>query len=488
LQQHEGEIDDVAVMQAPPLDAILETAHEAFVSIDEEGRICAWNREAERTFGWAREAVIGRLLRDTIIPPRYREDHQTGLHRFLRTGAGPLLNTRVEITALHRSGREIPVELTVSALETDGRWTFHAFIHDISERRRASELQARLATLVEHSADAIFSRTSEGVITSWNPAAERLYGYRAEEVLGRTVDLVPAERVEEERELVSRALRGRPAQAVDIEALRKDGRHVDVAVTISPIRDDAGRVSELVLAARDVSARKEAQRALTRAYEEERHAAELKSQLVAVASHEIRTPLTSIVGFAATLLNRWDKLSEEEKLEFLGLIESQSQRLRHLTDDVLTFSRIGAGMTVLPAPVDVTQVATEVLAELRVEDTAATGSGVANADPGHVHQILLNFVANALAYGKPPYEVGVANGTGSVSVHVADRGVGVPQEFVPQLFQAYTRALDYHEPGTRGTGLGLAIAKGLAEANGGDVWYEPNPDGGACFCLRLPSA
>ncbi len=183
---------------ADNLERILETAHEAFISIDDEGRVLAWNREAERTFGWRRERALGRLLRDLIIPAPYRDRHQEGLRRFLETGEGPLIDKRIEMTALHRSGRELPVELTISALAENGTWTFHAFIHDISDRYRANELQARLATLVEHSADAIVSRSADGTITSWNPAAERLYGWRADEVIGRGIEVIVPEGVQVE--------------------------------------------------------------------------------------------------------------------------------------------------------------------------------------------------------------------------------------------------------------------------------------------------
>ncbi|MDP8910432.1 MAG: PAS domain S-box protein, partial [Actinomycetota bacterium] len=191
------------------LEAVLETAHEAFVSIDEDGRVRAWNREAERTFGWSKRAVLGRILRDLIIPERYRPRHDAGLQRFLETGEGPLLDKRIEITALHRSGHEFPVELTISALREDGRWSFNAFIHDISDRYRASEWQRRLASVVEHSADAIISRTTDGRITSWNRAAETLFGYSADEMIGETVErIVPSDREGESARLLHCVVEG----------------------------------------------------------------------------------------------------------------------------------------------------------------------------------------------------------------------------------------------------------------------------------------
>jgi PAS domain S-box-containing protein len=472
-----------------PLETVIENAHEAFVSIDEQGRIVAWNREAERTFGWAREAVLGDRLRDRLIPPQYRARHEEGLRRFLETGEGPLLNTRIEITALHRSGREIPVEMTISAVEQEGRWTFHAFIHDISERRRAGELQTRLATLVEHSADAIISRTAEGVVTSWNPGAERLYGYSAREMVGSAAyPIVPPDRAYEERLLLARVLRGEPVRAVETERLTKDGRRLDVSLTISPIRDDAGLVSEFSIIARDISASKEAQRTLAAAFEQLRQADELKSNLVAVASHEIRTPLTSIIGFATTMLDRWREIPDEDKLEFLHLIESQGQRLQRLTDEVLTLSRLEAGMTrSAPVELDVEQITREIVSELRLENEVeleTNGSAVALADPGHAHQILLNFLANAAAYGSPPLRVSLAEEAASLSIRVCDNGNGVPSAFVSRLFEPFARGFETEND--RGAGLGLAIAKGLAEVDGGEVWYEPNEPSGACFCLRLP--
>jgi PAS domain S-box-containing protein len=123
---------------------IIDTAHEAFISMDESGVITFWNRQAEETFGWPRSKAVGRLLRDTIIPPRYREAHQRGLEQFIATGQGPLLNKRIELEALHRDGRELPVELTISAMRTPNGYVFNAFLRDISERKRLpGELAAR---------------------------------------------------------------------------------------------------------------------------------------------------------------------------------------------------------------------------------------------------------------------------------------------------------------------------------------------------------
>jgi PAS domain S-box-containing protein len=471
---------------------VLETAHEAFLSMDEDGLIFAWNRAAERTFGWPREAVIGRALRDVVIPERYRRRHDEGLRRFLETGEGPLIDTRIEIEALHRSGREFPVELTISAGRSAGTWRFHALVHDISERQRASELQARLATLVEHSADAIISRTAEGLVTTWNPGAEQLFGYTADEMLGRTIDmLVPDHRAGEAHELLARVRGGEAVRSFETERVRKDGRVIDVSLTISPIRDDTGRVREVSMIARDITARKETERELERGYAELERVNELKSQFVAVASHELRTPLTSIRGFASTLLNRWDSLGDDDKRTFLGLIEGQSERLTRIVSEILTLARIEGGkMPASPKPVDVAAVARRVAAEQGLEETAEIVSderAVANADPDHVHRILVNYVGNAQTYGAPPYRISI-NGSGdAVVVRVCDHGAGVQEDVVGTLFEAFMQGRGASLSGS-GSGLGLAIVRGLAEAAGGRAWYEANEPRGACFCVSFPRA
>jgi PAS domain S-box-containing protein len=126
---------------------ILDTAHEAFVSMDGKGVIREWNSAAEETFGWPRAKVIGRPLAEVIIPPRFREAHQRGIEQFVKTGQGPLLGKRIELPALHRKGHELPVELTISPVKVQGGYTFNAFLHDVSERKRAEEDETRLTPL-----------------------------------------------------------------------------------------------------------------------------------------------------------------------------------------------------------------------------------------------------------------------------------------------------------------------------------------------------
>ena len=240
--------------------AVLDSALSAVLVMDTQGRIVDWNARAEKMFGWTRAEALGRVLAEAIIPQRYREAHQRGLERFLATGEGPVLNRPVELSALRRDGSEFAVELSISALKTGDVVTFCGFVTDITERKRMQEMRAQLANIVESSNDAIISNTLDGVITSWNPGAAKLFGYSAQEVLGKQIGmLVPPERVDEESEVLSGVARQRRFDQFETVRVTKDGRLIDVSVSISPMRDEHGNVIGASTIARDITDRKQAQ-------------------------------------------------------------------------------------------------------------------------------------------------------------------------------------------------------------------------------------
>jgi PAS domain S-box-containing protein len=236
---------------------IVESSFDAFIGIDSDGVITDWNAQAEATFGWFRSEAIGQTLSRLIIPERYREAHEKGLRRYFATGEGPVLNKRIEISGLHRTGRELPVELMISAIQWGGTCMFAAFLRDVSERQQTEETRARLAAIVESSDDAIISKTLDGIILSWNPAAERLFGYSSEEVVGQPMMLlIPPERRTEEPAILARVAGGGRVAHFETVRIRKDGRRIDVSVTISPIKDSLGRIVGASKIARDITERK----------------------------------------------------------------------------------------------------------------------------------------------------------------------------------------------------------------------------------------
>lgn len=232
----------------------------------------------------------------------------------------------------------------------------------------------------------------------------------------------------------------------------------------------------------------------TRALVREREHAESLREFVAIASHDLRTPLTVIKGFTALMDERWASLPDADKKGYVTRIDRQADQLSRLVDDLLTISRIeGRALKSRPEPVSVA-CAVEDAIEGNVEARHGVRVDVADdlgvtADPTHVQRILRNMIANAIAYGVPPVEIDACRVPGGVEIRVSDHGPGVPDAFVPQLFEKFARLDKKLSTATKGTGLGLYIVRGLARAAGGDAWYEPTGSaGGACFAVRLPAA
>lgn len=230
---------------------------------------------------------------------------------------------------------------------------------------------------------------------------------------------------------------------------------------------------------------------LRRANEELRTADEMKSHFVAVTSHELRTPLTSILGFATTLLRFWPRLSDKQRRDQVAIIDEQARRLARLVDDLLTLSRIEAGvLETRPKDLELRETvrsAIEAFPELNdgVEVTVDPGIRV-TADPDHLQQILVNYLSNALRYGAPPFGVEAVGSDEWVDLRVRDAGPGVPETFEGRLFEKFAQAPSAR--GSGGTGLGLSIVRGLAENLGGRAWYEPARPRGSCFAVRIPAA
>src|SRR5207249_4420010 len=177
--------------------------------MDAAGRVREFNPASERVFGFTRAEAIGQELAELIIPARIRERHRQGLAHYLKTDEGPLLGKLIEIEALRRDGTEILVQLAITALEIDGSPIFTAYLRDITERRRAEEANRRLAAIIESSGDAIISKDLDEMITSWNEEAERLFGYSADEIIGKPITiLVPPDRRDEELGIIERIRQG----------------------------------------------------------------------------------------------------------------------------------------------------------------------------------------------------------------------------------------------------------------------------------------
>ncbi|MGH2979660.1 MAG: PAS domain S-box protein [Solirubrobacterales bacterium] len=216
--------------------AVLESAIDSVITMNHEGRVVEFNPAAERTFGYRRSDAAGRLVREIIVPPHLRDQHQRGLKRYLETGEGPLIGTRTEITAMKADGSEFPVEISITRIGQDDPPMFAAYVRDVTARKAAEQSVRRLAAIVEHSNDAIVATDLRGTIVAWNPAAEALYGWPAGEIIGRHISATaPVDRQNEASFLARQVAEGNAVAGHRTVRMRKDGSLVDVSLTLSPI-------------------------------------------------------------------------------------------------------------------------------------------------------------------------------------------------------------------------------------------------------------
>ncbi len=363
---------------------------------------------------------------------------------------------------------------------------------------RTAEL-AELGAIVNSSPDAILSTTRDGIVTSWNPGAERLYGWRSEEIVGQDVGMVvPAWRRDEEEVVLARVRRGEQVRS-ESERVRKDGSLVPVALTVSPIYG-GGAVIGMASIQQDITARRAAQADLEVARKEALESSQLKSEFLATMSHEIRTPMNGVIGLTSLLLET--RLDETQR-QYAEGVAGAGEALLAVINDILDFSKLEAGKVDLElANFDPRRLVEEVGSLLA--PTARKKSlemvaycrpevpAVLVGDAGRIRQVLLNLSSNAVKFtaaGEVAVTVrSVRDGAGRVAVRfeVADTGIGVSMADRERLFEAFSQADASTTRRYGGTGLGLAISRRLTEIMGGEIGVDSVVGAGSTFWFQLP--
>ena len=355
-------------------------------------------------------------------------------------------------------------------------------LHDeIDTRLRAEETMLQLAAIVESSNDAICGTTLDGLIQNWNHGAERLYGYSRHEVLGKHVSLIHAEQMKD-ADLLQRIAAGERVSRLETINLTKDGRKIEVSMTISPILDRTGQIVGASTIARDIT--------------DERVLDRLKSDFVGTVSHELRTPLSAIKGFLELVVDGEAGPINETQREFLDIAVRNSDRLGALINDLLDMSRIESDrLEMKSGPVDLGAVLAEVGATFRHE---AYTKGLVlreevpelpliRGDKSRLIQVFCNLVSNAIKY-TPKGEIGIraAPVGDGVEVMVYDSGIGLTPEEQALLFTKFFRGSNPVVTESRGTGLGLVIAKAILQAHQATIDVESRPGEGTRFRVVLP--
>jgi PAS domain S-box-containing protein len=400
------------------------------------------------------------------------------------------------------------VVIDSSALFEEGRFIHSQCItRDITERKRADEIQASLAAIVAASDDAIVGKTLDGIIRSWNAGAERLFGYTAAEAVGRSIELiVPAELRDEERSILARLGRGERITHFETRRVTKQGRRIDISLTVSPIRNSAGTIIGASKVARDISDRKRYEVERDLLLESERaartqaeQAGRLKDEFLATVSHELRTPLNGILGWAQ-LLKR-GRQDEQSVAEGLDAIERSGRVQAQIIDDLLDMNRIVSGKLrlelqstelapIIEAALETVRPSAEAK-NLRLQTMLSPRPGSISGDPTRLQQVVWNLLSNAVKFTPAGGTVRIAleRIDSQVEISVTDSGIGIKSEFLPHVFERFRQADSSISRQHSGLGLGLAIVKQIVELHGGSVSAVSEGEGlGSTFRIRLPIA
>lgn len=532
-------------LHATRMKSLMETSLDAIIVMDSRGVILDWNVKAESMFGWQKDEAVGRAVAETIIPLQHREAHTRGLMRFLATGEGPVLNKRVDITALHRTGREFSVELAVTASSIKDQWQFTAFIMDTSERKRAERrLAAQYAVTqvlaesptLEEAGEKILQVLCESL--GWEVGS--IWRVDRDANLLRCLEIWQDSKTKADEFMADSRQRtfapgvgmpgrvwsqGEPAWISDVltdpnfpraPMAAKAGLHGAVGFPIKIGKNVYGiieffshqvrvpdanlmqMVGEIGIKIGQFIERKETEAAL-----QERDLAKLsaeranqaKSEFLSRMSHELRTPLNAVLGFAQLL--EMEALNSEQQ-EHVQHILKGGRHLLTLINEVLDISRIEAGrMTLSLEPVSVSSVLGEAVDLIRPQAAGRNIQLVMQspwketiyvlADRQRMKQVLLNLLSNAVKYNREGGTLTVSCEAAPDSrcrLTVADTGGGIPPALMSRLFTPFDRL--GADATTEGTGLGLVLSRSLTMGMGGTLSVDSMEGRGTSASVELP--
>jgi PAS domain S-box-containing protein len=496
----------------------VEAFPDALVAVEPDGTIAQINSQAEELFGYRREELLGQKV-ELLVPERYRRNHQGHREDFAHNPKIRRMGAGLDLYGRRKDGSEFPVEISLSPIAAGDRPLVLSAIRDISDRKRIEEelrqahtelsrrtsqqigeYRGQLASIVDSSDDAIIGKDLDGRITAWNRGAERIYGYAAEEMIGKNVSLLaPRDRPDEIPKILERIRRGESVEHFDSVRIAKDGRRLDVSISVSPIREAGGRVIGASAIARDITAQKRAEEHLRQAQK-----MEAIGRLAGGMAHDFNNILGIINACTELLRTRVD--SKSDIGQYVTNMRKAVDRGASLTRQLLAFSRKNV---VQPQVLDLNERlkdVTKLLRPLMGEDveiviSPRTEAAIVEADPGQLDQVVLNLAVNARdampnggkfiletskvktdeIFGQMNKPLSVGN---YVMLAVSDTGVGMDPGTVSRIFEPFFTTKEVG----KGTGLGLAMVYGIVQQAGGHIWVYSEPRRGTTFKIYLPSA
>ncbi|TWB50928.1 PAS domain-containing sensor histidine kinase [Nitrospirillum viridazoti] len=493
-------------MLSPHFRALMDTVPDGVIVIDGQGTIQSFNPACERLFGWTAAEVMGRNVK-MLMPAPYQDEHDQYLARYRATGEKRIIGIGREVTGLRRDGTTFPMELSVGEALQDGPPAYIGIIRDISDRRAAEQAlrnrEARLASIIETIPDALIVIDGQGLIRSFSPAAQRLFGYAEAEVQGRNVSmLMPSPYREQHDQYIARYLATGEKRIIGVGRIvsgqRRDGTVFPMELAVGAVDLEGERLFTGFI--HDLTEHQAVERRLQQLQAELLHVSRVSvmGQLASALAHELNQPLTAVVNYikaSLRLLERTETVDMPLAREAMEKASAQALRAGQIIRRLRDFIAKGG-----------TDRRAESLDGL-IEEAAALAlvgareSGVrmelrlqrqdlrAVIDKIQIQQVLLNLIRNAVEAmeGRPERILSITaaplaapDGAGFMEIAVADTGHGLDDAVLARLFQPFVSGKE------RGMGVGLSISRSIVEAHGGRLWPERNEHGGATFRFTLP--
>jgi PAS domain S-box-containing protein len=471
--------------RAEQLDAILNMTVDGIIVIDAKGRIEAFNRGAQELFGYPEHEVLGRNV-SLLMPSPHHEQHDGYLERYLTTGEARIIGIGREVPGRRRDGTAFPVQLSVGEMRIGGERKFTGMLRDLTRRVHLEDAlgasEARWRAIVDSAVDGIIVIDAHGRIEAFNHAAERLFGYTLDEVIGQNVDmLMPSPYHEEHDSYLSRYLATGRAKIIgigrEVQGRRKDGTTFPLHLSVGEITIQGERKFTGIL--HDLTNRVELEGQLR-----EQAALAKLGEMAAVIAHEVKNPLAGIRGAIQVFGGRM--MQEGINAQILNEIVTRIDALDQMMKDLLLFARPPKPKR---APVDLVPLV-RTTASLLNEDPALKqvdieidgAAPLVSADPDMLRVVFQNLLINGAhaMQGKGRIRVAVEAVDSTCQIAFADGGPGIPPDIRERIFTPFFTTK------SRGSGLGLPTVKRFVEAHNGQVAIDCPPAGGTTVVIRLP--
>jgi PAS domain S-box-containing protein len=473
--------------------SLIEVGLDPLVTIGRDGRITDVNNATEQVTGFSRDDLIGTDFSDYFTEP---EVAHAGYEQVFTCGEVRDFPLKVQ----HMNGLIIPVLYNASVYRDEQGEVIGVFAaaRDITELKKAEEKIQALANVVESSDDAIITMSLDCIIASWNKGAEQVYGYLAEEVLGKNISVLESDYLKGDiKQLVEKIKQGERIQHYETLRLKKNGTIIKVSLTHSPVYDTSGELVDISIIARDITDKKIAEKLL-----QEKQLAEVanlaKSEFLANMSHELRTPLNSIIGFSDMLHEQMYGDLNKKQMRYVENISKSGNHLLKLINNLLDISKIEAGKMELvykdfelAAKLNMIRNILCPIADnknINIEIDVDSNLVIISADEDKFVQVMYNLVDNAIkfSYENNLVKIRARKKGDMVEITVKDAGIGITVEHQNKLFKPFSQIDSFSSRKSQGTGLGLSLVKQIVHMHGGYVWFRSNSNEGSTFAFVIP--